>query len=112
MKAAFKEQPPHPAHVFMRAAGYAKHANRDGDESYVRRVSGNDFPRFHVYVNDGAVTTLSIHIDQKAHTYEGSKAHSGEYSGALLADELARISAAINCKMVIMVDKKGKPLDR
>ena len=93
MKAVFKVQPQHRAIVFMRVAGYAPYANRDGDESFVRRAAeGGEFPRFHAYIQDGARTTISIHIDHKGHTYEGSHAHSGEYLGQPLADELARIS--------------------
>ncbi len=97
----------------MRVAGYAPYANRDGDESFVRRAAeGGEFPRFHAYIQDGARTTISIHIDHKGHTYEGSHAHSGEYLGQPLADELARISATLELPMAILVDKKGKPLER
>lgn len=114
MKAVFKQPPTHRAPVFMRTAGYAPYTNREGDESFVRRMSGGgEFPRFHAYVaDDKTPITISIHIDQKGHTYEGSKAHSGEYLGQPLADELARICAAIGLPMAILVDKKGKPLER
>lgn len=114
MKAIFKQQPTHRATVFMRTAGYAPYTNREGDESFVRRASGGgEFPRFHVYVEESKQPmTLSIHIDQKGHTYEGSRAHSGEYLGQAIADELARISAAIELPMAILVDKKGNPLER
>lgn len=113
MKAKFKERPQYPAHVFMRTVGYAKYVNGEGIESYVRRVSGFDFPRFHVYIEDQAEhMTLSIHIDHKAHTYDGVKAHSGEYQGSLIEHELGRIHAALGVPMVLMVDKKGVPIDR
>ena len=114
MKAVFKEQPTHRPSVFMRSAGYAPYTNNEGEESFVRRVSGGgEFPRFHIYVEDQKnPATLSIHIDQKGHSYTGVKAHSGEYLGQAIADELARISAAIGLPMAILVDKKGKPLER
>ncbi len=97
----------------MRSIGYAKQTNREGEVSYVRRVSGFDFPRFHVYVQDLAVPlTLSIHIDQKAPTYDGSSAHSGEYFGDVIEDELARMRAELGVPMVILVNKNGKPLER
>lgn len=114
MKAVFKQTPTHRAMVFMRTAGYTPYSNREGDESFVRRAAGGgEFPRFHVYVEESKTPmTLSIHIDQKGHTYEGSKAHSGEYFGQAIADELARISAAIGVPMAILVDKNGNPLER
>lgn len=113
MKAVFKQQPDNRAIVFMRAAGYAQYVNREGDESFVRRVSGGEFPRFHAYVHeDTTPVSISIHIDQKGTTYEGSRAHSGEYQGPLIAGELARISGALQLPMAIVADKNGKPVDR
>lgn len=97
----------------MRSIGYAKHSNAAGEESYVRRASGLEFPRFHVYVNEfDTPVTLSIHLDQKEHTYEGSRAHSGEYDGAVVQRELERIHAALGIPMALMVDKSGKPILR
>ena len=114
MKVRFKEEPPNPPHVFMRDAGYARKVNHDGDESFVRRISGFEFPRFHVYVqaNQLATTALSIHIDQKEHTYEGSSAHSGEYEGAVVEKELLRIRDALQTQLIILTDTHGKPLLR
>lgn len=98
----------------MRDAGYARKLNYDGDESYVRRLSGFEFPRFHVYVEAGAQPTmsLSIHIDQKEHTYGGMSAHSGEYDGAVVEKELLRIRDALSAQLIVQTDKSGKPLAR
>lgn len=113
MKTKFKIQPNDPPHVFMCRAGYARHANRDGEISYVRRVAGLDFPRFHVYVAvEKKQTILSVHIDQKGVTYDGSHAHSGEYAGATVEKELRRIQAALNIPLVVLLNPKGQPLDR
>lgn len=113
MKAKFKTRPDAPAHVFMRSAGYSKYVNKEGIESYVRRVSGFEFPRFHAYVSEQTdPVTISIHIDHKAHSYEGVSSHSGEYDGDLVNNELARIHAALGMPMVLMVDKNGKPILR
>jgi hypothetical protein len=113
MKAVFKQTPMHRAMVFMRTAGYAPYANREGDESFVRRVGGGEFPRFHAYVEEEKnPQTISIHVDQKGHTYEGAHAHSGEYVSDAIASELARMSVAIGIPMAILVDKKGNPLER
>lgn len=113
MKTKFKTQPHAPPHVFMRHAGYARHVNPDGEESFVRRLSGLEFPRFHVYVeNQPERTVLSIHIDQKGVTYDGSHAHSGEYSGPLIDAELHRIQEVLGIPLVVLLNPKGQPLDR
>ena len=114
MKIRFKEQPTKPPHVFMRDAGYARKLNHDGDESFVRRLTGVEFPRFHVYVQYDALptTSLSIHIDQKEHTYGGVNAHSGEYEGKVIEHELWRLHEVLGIDFIILADKNGKPLAR
>lgn len=41
-------------------------------------------------MREGTVT-LNLHLDQKQPSYQGSHAHSGEYKGALIEVEVARI---------------------
>ena len=86
---------PHPDHArnVMRRLGYGEQQKRDGQVSYVKRVSGGDFPRYHVYVEDlsNGSMQVNLHIDQKAATYQGSHAHSGEYEGPLVEQEMKRI---------------------
>lgn len=81
------------ARNIMRRLGYGEQQKRDGQISYVRRVSGGDFPRYHAYVEDvtGGAMQVNLHVDQKAASYEGSHAHSGEYEGTLVEREMARI---------------------
>lgn len=66
--------------------------------SFERRLSSMRFPRFHVYVanKSGDIAEVSIHLDHKQHTYEGSSAHSGEYAGDLVEQELERIKIALH----------------
>lgn len=112
MKIKFKLSPRDPPHVFMRVAGYARHTNRAGEESYVRRVSEYDFPRYHVYVTIGAEVIFSIHIDQKAPTYDGLSAHAGEYDGPLVEDEVRRIARAVGVPVVVLLSPTGQPRRR
>lgn len=73
----------------MRLAGY--HPDRFG-KSYIRRLSGGDFPRFHVYLREVSGTLeLNLHLDQKSACYQGSTAHSGDYDGDVLEAEKERI---------------------
>ncbi len=79
--------------VFFSRLGY--HSAPNG--SFERRCSTMRFPRFHAYVEDaaGEQIRISVHIDQKQHSYEGSAMHSGEYNGELVEKECARINNAL-----------------
>lgn len=80
----------------MRLAGY--HPDRFG-KSYIRRLSGGDFPRFHVYLREASGTLeLNLHLDQKSACYQGSTAHSGDYDGDVLETEGARIKIILEKK--------------
>ena len=99
----------------MRAIGYKPtFFQKDSEVSIVRRVGGDDYPRFHLYIKEGAtgvrpleasrgltpakasvgqgkVFIFKLHLDQKKPSYEGSKKHSGEYDGPLVEGEAKRI---------------------
>lgn len=82
-----------PLHL-MRRLGYHPHKNKD---SYARRLSNSEFPRFHVYLSSkNNELQVSIHIDQKAACYENHTAHSGDYDGELLEQEKQRIISLLN----------------
>ncbi|MBT4849842.1 hypothetical protein HON36_03245 [Candidatus Parcubacteria bacterium] len=78
----------------MRRLGYHPHRNKD---SYAKRLSNGEFPRFHVYLNQrDEGLQVSIHLDQKAACYESHTAHSGDYDGELLEQEKQRIISLLN----------------
>jgi len=60
----------------------------------VKRLSGGDYPRFHIYVNNeipGEKITFSLHLDEKKPSYEGFNAHAGQYDGPLVEAERDRL---------------------
>ncbi|MBU4142942.1 hypothetical protein KJ590_02990 [Patescibacteria group bacterium] len=67
----------------LRRAGYAflRKDERTGELSFVKRVGGGDYPRFHIYAKQDArgAVEINLHLDQKKASYEGTTAHSGEY---------------------------------
>ncbi|MDA1337713.1 MAG: hypothetical protein O3C23_03070 [bacterium] len=69
---------------------------RTGELRFFRSARGGKYPRFHIYAQgpDDNIT-LNIHLDQKQQSYEGSSAHSGEYDGPLLEQEIARILSIV-----------------
>lgn len=82
----------------MRRSGYA--AFRDpntGQSSFVKRIAGDNYPRFHIYVNKDKDNreVIDLHLDQKKPSYAGSRAHSGEYEGGAVEVEGNRLAGLI-----------------
>lgn len=81
--------------VLMRRLGYHTHGNRT--MSFARRLTHDEFPRFHVYLDDlGDSWEVSLHLDQKRASYGEQTAHSGDYDGQLLEEEKQRIITQLN----------------
>lgn len=81
--------------MIMRRLGYAPYTNRQGVDSFVRRVHGAEFPRYHLYVNNESENEMicSVHIDQRAPSYQGTHAHGGDYDSPLTDAEIERLQA-------------------
>ncbi|MBI5370153.1 hypothetical protein HZA85_03125 [Candidatus Uhrbacteria bacterium] len=76
----------------MRRAGYGEQRTRSGQISFIRRVTGERFPRYHAYAEDkNQGMQINLHVDQKEASYEGAHAHSGEYEGPIVQREMARL---------------------
>lgn len=87
---------------FMRRCGYAAFTGPNiGKSSYVKRIAGNNYPRFHVYLgaNKDNQEYIDLHLDQKKPSYAGAHAHSGEYEGGAVEIEGNRLSGLIKNEM-------------
>jgi hypothetical protein len=79
---------------FMRRAGYGIIFDRQNRrvKSFVKRIHGDLYPRFHLYIEDRGVNwSFNLHLDQRAPVYAGVTAHAGEYDGVVLEKEAERI---------------------
>ena len=81
-----------------RKIGYVIIDTNGNEYNLVRKLSGNNYPRFHAYVKEqgrsaNGETSLifSLHLDQKAPIYQGAHAHNGEYFGPVVEQEADRI---------------------
>lgn len=94
----FLEKPPaQNLKVLMNRLGYHQRADRQGQISYVKRFSGYDYPRFHLYINQsGDRFELNLHLDEKKASYAGQPRHVGDYGSQLVASELGRIVAVLS----------------
>jgi len=79
--------------TFLRKAGYAFiHDRRSGNDSFVRRLGQNFYPRLHMYIKqEGDDYIFNLHLDQKQASYAGSHAHSAEYDGTVVESEINRL---------------------
>jgi len=85
---------------FMRQAGYAPAFAKAtagkpaGEFAFNRSLTGSDYPKFHVYaMAQEGTASLNLHLDQKKPSYAGSHAHSAEYDGQLVEQEISRIQS-------------------
>lgn len=76
----------------IKHCGYAEIRNREGGISYVRRLRGYQYPRFHIYLKKGYI---NLHLDQKKPSYQGVSSHSGEYDTEVVKEEGERIEQII-----------------
>ena len=96
MQLHFKKPLPETPMSLLRKAGYAPFTDpKTHEESFVRRLTGEFYPRFHAYVKENEETvTFDVHLDQKKPSYGSGHMHSGEYDGPTLDAEATRIRRA------------------
>ena len=85
------------APVVLRRLGYAPYVNKEGQQSFVKRIHGMSFPRYHLYIkeeNDDFVR-CSLHLDQKKPSYMGTRAHGGDYDSETVQAEIERLQATM-----------------
>jgi hypothetical protein len=79
---------------FFRRAGYVFQKQSGEEMAFVRKLTHQDFPRFHLFVRIiDYKFHVNFHIDHKAASYDGSNMHSGEYGedSELLSGEAERL---------------------
>lgn len=87
--------------LLMRRCGYAPDGT-DERTGELRFVRGSGYPRFHMYcfVQEKERKALcNLHLDQKKPSYRGVFAHSGEYEGEIVQEEVKRLLAKIQMEM-------------
>jgi hypothetical protein len=95
---------------FLRQAGYVfKPSRHTGQDTFIKRLGRDQFPRFHIYINRmGQNTVFNVHLDQKKPSYQGTNAHAGEYDSELVEKEVARIKGFLNPLVTAKEEKTEK----
>ncbi len=68
------------------------------NESFVRPLERNGYPRFHLYIKSGRGNNeliFNLHLDQKRPIYKGAPAHAGEHEGNVIENEAERIKQTL-----------------
>jgi len=86
----------------MRDCGYHFLDKNEANLEYNFVRPSRSYPRFHIYLKvDGSTGSLqdnlifNLHLDQKRSTYQGTTAHSGEYDGEVVEQEVERVKQII-----------------
>ena len=85
--------------LFLREAGYSHITDRQsGQDSFVRRLTRDFYPRFHLYLQEeGEMLVLNLHLDQKRPIYRGAPhAHNAEYDGEVVEREIERLKILLS----------------
>ncbi|MBI2436663.1 MAG: hypothetical protein HYV41_02905 [Candidatus Magasanikbacteria bacterium] len=79
--------------IMMQKAGYHKHVSfKTKETSYIRRLGSLEYPHFHVYIDVVENSfQINLHLDQKKPSYGEHTAHSGEYDGEFVEEEIGRV---------------------
>jgi hypothetical protein len=83
---------------FFRRAGYAAFTDPVTNQtSYIKRLSRDFYPRFHLYIEKDKDNKVffNLHLDQKKPSYPGSHAHNAEYDGELIISEAQKVQGLI-----------------
>ncbi len=85
---------------FGRKIGYFSIGKKgSGSEfSFVRPLQRSGYPRFHLFIrtDKGKNFLFNLHLDQKKPVYKSGVAHSAEYDGPIVDQEMERIKNFLN----------------
>lgn len=93
MDISWKQELSQTSYRILREAGYIPiHDRKTGKQSYVYKLTGNRYPRFHVYIEGETDEQLDLHLhlDNKEHGW-GQRLHDSEYNGERVDAEGERL---------------------
>ena len=79
---------------YFRRAGYHFQKNEGDEMAFIRQLTDQPFPRFHLFCKIVEYKfQINIHIDHKRASYEGTSMHGGEYGddSEMLQGEVDRL---------------------
>ena len=78
--------------MLMRKIGYRFQGRNEEKSELIFSRPARGYPRFHIYLKtEGENLTINLHLDQKKPIYKGTPAHSAEYEGRVVKEEVQKI---------------------
>ena len=83
----------HSTEYILRRAGYLYIFDKISQQgSFVRKLTAERYPRFHLYVSENDKEIIfDLHLDQAAVRYENQTAHKADYESEKVKAELTKI---------------------
>ena len=81
------------SYTILRQAGYIPiHDRTSGKDSFVFKIRGDRYPRFHLYVEQETPNAVKwhVHLDHKEHGWS-HKRHDADYDGPDVQEEVGRL---------------------
>lgn len=80
----------------MRTIGYHFQRQETASSEFAFTRPRIGYPRLHLFVKmEGGNFLCTLHLDQKKPAYQGTHAHSGEYDGMIVENEVKRIMGLV-----------------
>ena len=98
MKFRIKNNLTHNLGHLLRQANYVNIFDKISQkESYVRKLTNQHYPRFHLYIKETPEELIfDLHLDQSAPRYKNQRAHKADYKSEKVKSELIRIYETIS----------------
>lgn len=81
-----------PVQIARRAGYFTITDSKTGHKSFVRKLTADRYPRFHLYLTKkNNEIIFDLHLDQRVTRYTGQPAHNADYESDLVRAELTKI---------------------
>ncbi len=89
-----------PEQITRRAGYFRIFDSKSGHESFVRKITADRYPRFHLYLmEENNEVIFDLHLDQKSNLYAGQTAHNADYESDEVRAELTRVYSVVKQNM-------------
>ncbi len=95
----------------LRTCGYLSIFDQKSQKSsFVRKITGNRYPRFHLYFKEtNNELIFDLHLDQSKTVYSDQKAHNADYDSPEVKQELVRIYQEVKKNIPAKKEENSQP---
>ena len=98
-----------PENILRRCGYFPIFDNRTQKGSFVKKITGERYPRFHLYSKqENNEIIFDLHLDQSKTVYRGAKAHNADYDSPQVKEELVRIFQEVKKSIPQTIQEKSQ----